>query len=70
MKNNNIKNYKHLADISIESGSNISAIVKKINKNLLGLCFVLKKGVLKGVISDGDIRRSLKKKISFESKIE
>ena len=70
MKNNNIENYKHLANISIESGSNISAIVKKINKNLLGLCFVLKKGILKGVISDGDIRRSLKKRISFESKID
>jgi len=70
MKKNNINNFNHLKNISIESGSDISEIIKKLNKNLLGICFVLNNGILKGVVSDGDIRRSLKKNISLKSKID
>ena len=43
--------------------------INKINKNRQGLCFIEKKGVLSGICTDGDIRRSLLKGFNLRSQV-
>jgi dTDP-glucose pyrophosphorylase len=53
MKINKIENY--IVDIS----SSIDEALQKLNKNNFKILFVCEKGILKGSLSDGDIRRYL-----------
>ena len=52
-----------IKDLTIKLPQNLNNILKKIDKNLKGLIFVIdEKNKLLGSISDGDIRRGLIKK--------
>ena len=54
-----------IKDFTTKLPQNLNFILKKINRNLKGLVFVIdEKNKLLGSISDGDIRRGLIKKIS------
>ena len=54
-----------IKDLTIKLPQNLNNILKKIDKNLKGLIFVIdEKNKLLGSISDGDIRRGLIKKTS------
>jgi perosamine synthetase len=51
---------KKLINVSVLENDTLKSALKKIDENGLGVCFVTKKnGILKGVISDGDIRRAI-----------
>ena len=52
-----------IKDLTIKLPQKLNIILKKIDKNLKGLIFVIdEKNKLLGSISDGDIRRGLIKK--------
>ena len=53
------KYLENLENVSADYNNKISDVLSKINKNELGICFILKKGVLKGICTDGDIRSCL-----------
>ena len=59
-----MKNFK------IYLNSPISKALNVINKNMSGACFVVdKKNILKGILTDGDIRRALLRKKSLTTKV-
>ena len=62
-----INNLKYLI---INKKDTILKALKFINKNTLGTCFVVDdRSRLKGVLTDGDIRRALLKKISLKTDV-
>jgi len=62
-----MNNLKYLI---INKKDTILKALKFINKNTLGTCFVVDdKSILKGVLTDGDIRRALLKKISLKTDV-
>ena len=64
------KYLENLENVSADYNNKISDVLSKINKNELGICFILKKGVLKGICTDGDIRRSLLKGYKLNSPVK
>ncbi len=61
---------KKLTNFKINTSSSISRALNVINKNMSGACFVVDdKNVLKGVITDGDIRRAILKKNLLSTKV-
>ena len=48
-----------LSELCIDLNESILTALKKIDKNAQGILFVVEKGLLKGIITDGDIRRAL-----------
>ena len=50
----------------VVSGSTINEVIIEISKKRLGATAVIDNGKLAGVITDGDLRRMLEKKINFE----
>ena len=61
---------KKLNKFKINISSSISNALNVINKNMSGACFVVDdKNILKGVITDGDIRRAILKKKSLKTKV-
>tara|TARA_Y100000389_G_scaffold167531_1_gene172786 strand:- start:33474 stop:34910 length:1437 start_codon:yes stop_codon:yes gene_type:complete len=56
-----------LKNFICEYNQPISTVLKVINKNSKGICFVLRESKLVGVISDGDIRRGFLKGFNAES---
>lgn len=50
-----------ISDIIIDSNCTLLDAMQAIEKNTLGICFVINDGVMVGIISDGDIRRALMK---------
>ena len=51
----------------VVSGSTINEVIIEISKKRLGATAVIDNGKLAGVITDGDLRRMLEKKINFEN---
>ncbi len=51
----------------VVSGATINEVIIEISKKRLGATAIIDKGKLVGVITDGDLRRMLEKKISFEN---
>ena len=61
---------KNINKFKVEINQNVSKALQVINSNQSGICFVVdKKNVLKGVISDGDIRRSLLRGFNLKTKL-
>jgi perosamine synthetase len=61
---------KNLKNFKINLNSPISKALSVINKNMSGACFVVdKKNILKGILTDGDIRRALLRKKSLSTKV-
>ena len=59
-----------LKDITVNEKETIFKALKVINLNSLGACFVISKNhILKGVLTDGDIRRGLIKKYSLRDSV-
>ena len=59
-----------LKDVTINENETIFKALKVINLNSLGACFVISENrILKGVLTDGDIRRSLIKKCNLRDPI-
>ena len=57
-------------DIIIKDSCSVKNAIRAINSGGLQICFVVNyKNILKGSISDGDIRRALLKGISIEDSI-
>ncbi len=60
-----------ISDLICKNGSSLLGVMRSINNNHMGACFIVNKiGVLKGVVTDGDIRRSLLNNSSLDSKVE
>ena len=60
----------NLKDITVKENDKIIKALRVINLNSLGACFVVSKSnVLKGVLTDGDIRRGLIKNYSLNDKV-
>ena len=61
---------KKLNKFKINISSSISNALNVINKNMSGACFVVdNNNILKGVITDGDIRRAILKKKPLSTKV-
>ena len=61
---------KNIKKFKVTIQSNIKSALLKINSNRKGICFVVDKyDILKGVITDGDIRRALLNGYKLNSKI-
>ena len=61
---------KNLKNFKINLDSPISKALSVINKNMSGACFVVdKKNILKGILTDGDIRRALLRKKTLSTKV-
>lgn len=61
---------KKIDQITINSNSSIIQAIKQINKNTLGICFVIdKEKKLIGSISDGDIRKKILKKYNLKKSV-
>ena len=59
-----------LKDITVKENDKIIKALKVINLNSLGTCFVVSENnILKGVLTDGDIRRGLIKKYSLNDNV-
>jgi len=59
-----------LKDITVKENDKIDKALKVINSNSLGACFVVDENkILKGILTDGDIRRGLIKKYSLNDKV-
>ena len=59
-----------LKDITVKENDKIDRALKVINSNSLGACFVVDKNkILKGILTDGDIRRGLIKKYSLNDNV-
>ena len=61
--------FQNNKSIIAQHNEKISDVINKINKNRQGLCFIEKKGVLSGICTDGDIRRSLLKGFNLRSQV-
>jgi hypothetical protein len=48
-----------IKEMSIQSSASLLNTMRVINKNTQGICFILEGKKLVGVLTDGDIRRSL-----------
>ena len=60
-----------LKNIIIDDKSSIEKTLKKIKSNGQGACFVInKKNKIIGVVTDGDIRKLILKKISIKGRIK
>ena len=61
---------KNLKNFKINLVSPISKALSTINKNMTGACFVVdNKNILKGVVTDGDIRRAILKKKPLSTQV-
>ena len=58
-----------LDSLLIDEKQAISEALQVIDSNARGICFVTKNGKLVGVVTDGDIRRSLLRKSSLEQPV-
>ena len=58
-----------LSDFLIDKNKSLKEALQIINRNGKGLCFVVDKFKLLGVLTDGDIRRYLIKETNLESKV-
>lgn len=54
----------------VNPNDTISDVIHVISKGMCGIAVVLEKGIIKGVISDGDIRRSMEKRQSTFFKLK
>lgn len=58
-------------DLTIDSDATLKDALRVIDKNAQGICFAVgKTGILKGILTDGDIRRALIKKPSFNTSVK
>ena len=61
---------KNLEDLIIQTNQTIKETLSKIDQNSRGIIFVVdKKQILKGVVTDGDIRRALIKGFKLKDNI-
>ncbi len=58
-----------LRDLCIDVNESIYNALKKIDSNAQGILFVVKNFHLKGIITDGDIRRSLIKNVALDTPV-
>ena len=58
-----------LNNIIADKKKTIREVTRVINKNSLGLCIIVDKRKLFGIVSDGDLRRLLIRNIDFKNKI-
>lgn len=58
-----------LTELCIEQNESILSALKKIDINAQGILFVVENNILKGVVTDGDIRRALISKTPVEAQI-
>jgi len=59
-----------MKNVIIHKSETLKLALKKIGKNTLGSCIVVEKGnILYGILSDGDIRRLILKKVPLNSKV-
>lgn len=59
-----------LDDLIVRSGSTIKEAIQTIDNNMCGMCFVVEHGYLKGVVSDGDVRRSMLNNTKLDQDID
>ena len=58
-------------DLLCDSSNSLIEVMRIINKNGKGVCFVIDESKsLKGVVTDGDIRRALLDSIHLDEKVE
>jgi len=61
---------KELSKFKVNLSSNLSKALQVINKNAMGVCFVVNnENILKGVLTDGDIRRAILQKKKLSTKV-
>ena len=59
-----------MKNVIVHKSETLKLALKKIGKNSLGSCIIVEnKDKLFGILSDGDIRRLIIKKISLNSKV-
>jgi perosamine synthetase len=58
-----------LEHLILEQSESIKDALKLLNRSALGTCFIVKKSVLVGVLTDGDIRRSLLKGATLDTPV-
>jgi len=58
--------YKHNAQPKVKPGDNIRDVILEISSNRLGAAAVIENGMLAGIITDGDLRRMMERKKSFD----
>ena len=56
--------------LTTQSGSTMRETIKLIDQNTAGFCFVMQGEILKGIVTDGDIRRSLLDGFSLDQKVD
>ena len=56
--------------LRIQTGSSIREAMSFIDQNMSGFCFVMDREFLKGVVADGDIRRSLLNGFNLDQKVD
>jgi arabinose-5-phosphate isomerase len=58
--------YKNNAQPKVKPHDGIREVILEISSNRLGAAAVIEKGMLSGIITDGDLRRMMEKKSSFD----
>src|SRR5206468_3889447 len=58
--------YPHNAKPSVKPDAVINDVILEISSNRLGATAVINKGELKGIITDGDLRRMMQKHKNYE----
>ena len=56
--------------LTIQTGASLRETICFIDHNSVGFCFVMQGEFLKGVVTDGDIRRSLLKGFNLDQKVD
>ena len=56
--------------LTIQTGASLRETICFIDHNAVGFCFVMQGEFLKGVVTDGDIRRSLLKGFNLDQKVD
>lgn len=59
-----------LKDLVVNSASTIKVAIEAIDKNMCGICFLVEGGKIKGVLTDGDVRRSLLKNRTIDQRVD
>ena len=56
--------------LTIQIGSSLRETISLIDQNMSGFCFVMDREFLKGIVTDGDIRRSLLNGFNLDQKVD
>jgi perosamine synthetase len=59
-----------IEDFTAEAGSSIMQVLERIDANARGICFIVERGRLVGVATDGDIRRGLLRGIPVDGPVD